>query len=191
MTRDEAVEILNSLITNPNLLKHAFAVEAVMTALAVYFKTNTSYKEIDESKWALTGLLHDADYDITRDQPERHTLVLQEKFSAKLDSNILHAIRAHNYAYSKIAPQTLMDWSLYCCDDLTGLITACALVLPDKKLASLTSDFVLNKFNEKSFAKGANRDQMKLCQEKLGLSLKAFIDIALTAMQRISLQLGL
>jgi predicted hydrolase (HD superfamily) len=83
-----------------------------------------------------------------------------------------------------------MDWSIYCCDELTGLIIAAALVHPDKKLASIDMVFIMNRFNEKSFAKGANRDQIKHCEEKLGIPLSEFIEIVLSSMQEISSELG-
>ncbi len=88
-------------------------------------------------------------------------------------------------------PDSLMDWSISCCDELTGLIIASTLISPEKKLALVTSDFVLNRFKEKSFAKGANREQIKMCEEKLQIPLNEFVSIALLAMQQIAPDLGL
>lgn len=84
-----------------------------------------------------------------------------------------------------------MDWAIYCCDQLTGLIVAAALVHPDKKLASLNVEFILNRMKQKDFAKGATREQILLCEEKLGIPLNEFIDITLHAMQGISKDLEL
>ena len=84
-----------------------------------------------------------------------------------------------------------MEWSLYCCDELTGLIVAVALVKPDKKLASVTVDSVLNKWKSKGFAAGVDRGQIELCSEKLGIELRDFIGITLEAMQIIHDNLGL
>jgi len=192
MTREEAFNLLNTLIRNPNLIKHHLAAEAVMKSLANYFKINPrpGTGEIDTEKWGLVGLLHDADYEITKSNPKRHGLVLEERLKEKLSPDVIYAIKAHNYNANGIEPKSLMDWSLYCADELTGIIIAGVLVSPDKKLSSLTSDFIFNRFNEKSFAKGANREQVKMCQEKLGIPLREFMDISLKAMQGISLQLG-
>ena len=84
-----------------------------------------------------------------------------------------------------------MDWAITACDQLTGLITACALVRPDKKLASVTLESVEKKFGQKAFAAGAYRNSIMLCESKLNIPLKDFIEITLQAMQDISDQLGL
>ena len=84
-----------------------------------------------------------------------------------------------------------MDWAIRCADQLTGLIVAAALVHPDKKLAPLTPEFILKRMNEKSFAKGADREPIKQCEEKLGIPLTQFIEIVLKSMQGISTDLGL
>jgi uncharacterized protein len=190
MTREEAFNLLNTLIKNPNLVKHHLACEAVMRTLAIYFKTDKNMQDIDEDKWAITGLLHDADYDITRYEPEKHTKVFEEKYGNQVDPDVLYAIKAHNYKNNKVEPKSIMDWTLYCCDELTGLIIASVLVSPDRKLSLLTSDFILRKFNEGSFAKGCDRQQIKLCEEKLGIPLLDFIGISLRGMQIISEELG-
>jgi predicted hydrolase (HD superfamily) len=98
---------------------------------------------------------------------------------------------AHNWKNTGVEPKTKMDWALFCGDSLTGLIVAATLVLPSKKLADLTVQNVLNRFKEKSFARGTRREDIALCQEKLGLTLEEFIEISLRAMQRISKELGL
>lgn len=190
MTREEAYEELTSLIKNPNLIKHHLAAEAVMRAL--YRKFNAkSLDPAQEERWGMVGLLHDADYELTKDQPERHTLELEKLLGNKLDEGMMHAIKSHNFARTGVEPNSTLDWSIYACDELTGLIIASALVHPDKKLKSLTSDFVLNRFKESSFAKGADRKQIKACEEHLGIPLKEFVEINLKAMQGISQDLGL
>jgi predicted hydrolase (HD superfamily) len=190
MTREEALNILNSLIKNPSLIKHHLAVESVMKALAEYFKAHSNIVSIKTEDWGLTGLLHDADYDITRYAPERHTLLFEEKYKNKVSAEIIYAIKAHNFKNNGVEPKSLMDWSLYCCDELTGLIIASALVLPDKKLISLNSDFVLKKFRDGTFARGCDREEIKMCEQKLGIPLKDFVEISLKAMQNISNELG-
>ena len=85
----------------------------------------------------------------------------------------------------------MLEWSLYCCDELTGLIVAVALVKPDKKLASVSVDSILNKWKQKSFAGGVKREQIEECEERLAIPLREFIEIALTSMQEIHEDLGL
>ncbi len=189
MNRDEAYKTLNEFIKNQNLIKHHLACEVTMKAL--YRRLNFEQNPQDEEKWGLVGLLHDADYELTKDTPEKHTIVLEEKIGDKLSPDVMHAIQSHNADRNGVTPQNLMDWSIYCCDELTGLIVAAALVHPDKKLNSLSVDFIMNRFGEKSFAKGADREMIKKCEEKLGIPLNEFIDITLSAMQEISAELGL
>ncbi len=189
MTRDEAYQILTKYLTTPNLIKHCLATEAVMKAL--YRRLNLQYNQADEEKWGIVGLLHDADYEMAKGKPEVHGLLLFEKEPNTIPDDIAYAIKAHNFENTKVEPKTLMDWSIYCVDQLTGLIVAATLIHPTKKLASLTPDFVMNRFNSNSFAKGADRNSIKRCEEKLGIALTEFIAITLVAMQGISDTLGL
>ena len=140
-----------------------------------------------EEMWGLAGLLHDLDYEETAKTPERHTLITEELLKPyALDPEIIHAIKCHN----ALAPrQSLMDRALYAADPITGLIVAAVLMHPEKKLAQVDVDFVLRRFKEKSFAKGANREQILTCSE-MDLSLEVFTGIALASMQGISQELG-
>lgn len=191
MTREDAYKTLTEMIKNPNLIKHHLACEAVMKTLAKRFTGLNTQTTINVDQWGIVGLLHDADYELTRDNPKNHTLVLQNKIKFYVEPEVMYAIKSHNWPNVNAQPKNLMDWSLYCCDELTGLIIAGALVHPDKKLASLTTEFILNRFKEKSFAKGADREHVQLCEKKLGITLTEFIDLALKAMQGINIQLGL
>ena len=181
MTREEAYELAKSRLKNRNLFKHVLAVEAVMRALARHFGE-------DEERWGLAGLLHDLDYEETKDDPERHTLVTAELLqNYDVDEEIVHAIKAHN---NRVPRESLMDKAIYAADPVTGLIVAAALMHPSKRLAGIDVPFVLRRFKEKRFAAGANREQIRSCEE-IGLSLEEFLDIALRAMQGISEDLGL
>lgn len=114
------------------------------------------------------------------------------KQAGETDEEIINAILSHNYAHTgQNSPKNKLEWSLYCCDELTGLIVAVALVKPDKKLASVTTDSIMKKWNEKSFARGVKREQIEECKPRLGIPLESFIQIALEAMQGISEDLGL
>ncbi len=187
ITRQKAIEILNTHLKNKNLFRHCLAVEAAMRALAKYFNE-------DEEKWGLVGLLHDGDWEKTKDTPHHHTLKMVEwlKEAGEDDQEIIEAILSHNYSHTQNnPPKNKMEWALYTVDELTGLIIATALVMPDKKLNSVGVESVLKKFPSKSFAAGVNREKIKLCQEKLGIELNRFIEIVLSAMKNITQELGL
>jgi len=184
MQRLQALEVLKQNIQNQNLIKHCLAVEAIMRALARYFKE-------DEEKWALCGLLHDIDYEKTKDEPKKHSLIGAEMLKELgVEQDICQAVKVHNEMHG-IFPQTKMEKSLYVSDPLTGLIVAATLVLPSKKIKDLEVSNVLNRFGEKAFARGANREIISKCQEYLDLSLEQFVEIGLSAMKGIAKELGL
>ncbi|MGI9952176.1 HDIG domain-containing metalloprotein [Moorellaceae bacterium AZ2] len=183
MQREEAIKLLQKHIKTPNLLKHCLAVEAVMRALARHLGE-------DEEKWGLAGLLHDIDYEATKDDPERHSLVGGEMLEQEgLDPEIVYAVKAHNEVHG-LPREDRLSKALYATDPLTGLIVAAALIRPEKKLAPVDVSFLLNRYQEKSFARGAKREQIAACQE-LGLSLEDFLHIGLEAMKGIADELGL
>lgn len=182
MDRQTALDLLQSQVKTRNLVKHCLACEAALGALAARL-------DEDENAWRLAGLLHDVDYDRTSDSPDEHGRIgAQMLEEAGVDSEIVHAVLAHA---DKVPRESALDRALWCVDPLTGLIVAAALIRPEKKLSAIDTQFVLNRFGEKSFARGANRDQIRACEEELGLSLQEFTDISLTAMQGISGELGL
>ncbi|MCX6759352.1 MAG: HDIG domain-containing protein [Candidatus Nealsonbacteria bacterium] len=184
MNREEAFNILKENLSNQNLIKHSLAVEAIMRVLARHFGK-------DQEKWALAGLLHDIDYDKVKNDLSQHSLAgaqMLEKLG--LDKDICQAVKVHNEAHG-IAPETIMEKALFVTDPLTGLIVAAALVLPSKKLNDLTPENVLNRFKEKAFARGANREIIKKCEDLLNLKLEEFVKVGLEAMQKSSQELGL
>jgi putative nucleotidyltransferase with HDIG domain len=187
MTREEALELLHSKMQNQNLRRHCYAVGAVMRTLANNFNE-------DEAEWEIAGLLHDMDYEVTKDEPKSHTrLAIEWLNETDVSEEVKNSILAHGWGYveGNPEPSNNMEWSIYCCDELTGLIVACALVKPDKKLSSVTVESIKNKWNQKAFAAGVNRDQIAMCEEKLNITLDKFIGIALTSMQEIHEELGL
>lgn len=183
MIRKEVLDSINENVENKNLVKHMLATEAILRALARRFGE-------DEEEWGLTGLLHDIDVELTRGDMSTHSK-LGADLAKELGASeaMAHAILCHNEAHG-ISRETKLDKALFCVDPLTGLITAAALVRPDKKLAGLGAKSVIKRFKEKSFAAGANREQISLCSE-IGLELGEFIELGLTAMQEISGDLGL
>jgi putative nucleotidyltransferase with HDIG domain len=184
MEREKLLNLLKENLKSPNLIKHSLAVEAGMKALARYFGE-------DEEKWGIAGLLHDIDYEKTKGDPNLHSKVGSQILREMgFDQEICDAVLTHNEAHG-ILPLSRMAKALFCLDPLTGLIVAATLVLPSKKLKDLKVENVLNRFKEKSFARGANREIIKKCEEYLGLPLEKFVEITLKAMQEISDQLGL
>ncbi len=184
ISRVEALKILNDNIKSPNLVKHSLAVEAIMKGLAEYFKE-------DEEKWGILGLLHDIDYEKTKDKPEEHSLIGSQMLKERgFEDEFTRAVASHNEVHN-ILPDSLMAKALFVSDPLSGLIVASTLVLPSKKISDLTVENVLNRFKEKAFARGANRGQIQKCDQYLNLSLEQFIEIALKSMQEISEELGL
>jgi putative nucleotidyltransferase with HDIG domain len=187
MTKSDAIKLLHSKMQSQNLRRHCYAVAAVMKALAKHFNEY-------EPKWELVGLLHDGDYEETKDTPEKHTVLMAQwlKEKGETDKEILDAILSHNYSHTgQNPPKNNLEWSLYCCDELTGLIVAVTLVRPEKKLSVVTVENILSKWKQKSFAAGVKREQIEMCEEKLGIKLNDFIEIALKAMQNTSKDLGL
>ena len=144
----------------------------------------------DEEKWGLAGLLHDIDYDDTKDKPELHSLEGAKMLAEMgLPQEVIYAVKVHNVRHG-LPRQSLMDKALYATDPTTGLIVAGALIKPEKKLAAIDVPFLVNRMKEKSFAKGANREQIRACTE-MGLTLEEFLDLSLEAMQGAASELGL
>lgn len=181
MTRDQALTLVHQSVKTKNLVKHMLAVEAAMRALAPRFGGNPD-------RWALAGLLHDLDYEETKDDSLHHGEItvrrLQE--AGVDDPEILGAILAHA---GRKEPETPMEIALTAVDPLTGLIVAAALVHPER-ISGLTPQNVLNRYREKGFARSASREGIAL-GTRLGLTLEEFVGIVLSAMQGIRTDLGL
>jgi putative nucleotidyltransferase with HDIG domain len=186
ITKEKALELLHSKMQSVNLRKHCYSVGAVMSALAKHFGE-------DENRWEIVGLLHDGDYEFTKEDPGNHAKLMAQwvRELGEADEELLTGIESHGWFHEGKLPQTKMQWALFCCDELTGLIIAVTLVRPDKKLATVTVDNILSKWNQKSFAAGVKREDIEKCEKELGIPLKEFIGIALKAMQNISQELGL
>lgn len=185
MTREEALTLINKHIKNENMIKHCLASEAVLKALA---------KELgeDENAWSMAGLLHDIDVEITNADLAIHTKEAVNLLrNAGISEEIIEAIRLHNEeAHPGEHRSTKFQYALAAGETITGMITATALVYPDKKLSSVKVSSVTKRMKEKSFARSVNRDIIMEC-EKLGMDLNRFTEISLKAMQGISADLGL
>ena len=184
LDRQQAWELLIKHLKNGNLQKHSLAVEYVMRAFAKVFGE-------DEEVWGITGLLHDLDYEYTKSDINKHGLVSERILSeAGVNEFIIQAIKAHNPALHQDL-NSLLAKTLYSVEELTGLVVACALVQPDKKLISVSIDSLKRKFKQKSFAAGVDRELIRSSEELIGLSLDDVFRIALQAMQEHAKELGL
>jgi putative nucleotidyltransferase with HDIG domain len=183
VTREEALDSIKANIENQNTIKHMLATEAIMRALAKRFGE-------DEEEWGLTGLVHDIDMELTEGDMSTHSKLgadLVRELGAS--EAMARAVLCHNEAHG-IPRESRLDKALFCADPLTGLITAAALVRPDKKLAGVEAKSVRKRYKEKSFAAGAKREQIAQCAE-LGLELDDFLELGLEAMKGIAPSLGL
>lgn len=181
MEREEALELVKKHLKNKNLVKHSLAVEACMKAMA-------SRLNKDVEKWELAGILHDLDYEITEKSPELHTTetvkILKE---IGIEPDIINTIQAHA---GKVPCQSEMEWAIFSIDPLTGLVIAATLMHPSKKLKEVDLGFVKRRYKEKSFARGARREDIEQIKN-IGMDLDEFISICLEAMQGIDKELGL
>jgi putative nucleotidyltransferase with HDIG domain len=182
LNREEILDSIHGNVQDRNMIKHMLATEAIMRALARKLGE-------DEEEWGVTGLVHDIDMELVEGDMNSHGR-LGADLARELGANgaMAHAILAHNEAHG-VPLETKLDKALFCADPLSGLITAAALVRPDK-LGGLTAKSVMKRFREKSFAAGVNRGQVAECG-KIGLELEEFITLGIEAMKGISSELGL
>jgi putative nucleotidyltransferase with HDIG domain len=184
ITREEAFDLLRERVQNENLVKHCLATEAIMKKMAERLGE-------DPDTWAVTGLLHDLDFEETKDSPAEHTKRTVEVLKDRsFPDDALRAIREHNAEGLGIPRESRFGIALACSETITGLIVATALVYPDKKLASVKPKSVRKRMKEGAFARNVNREIIREC-ERIGLPLDEFIQLSLTAMQGIAAQLGL
>ncbi|MBM4462504.1 MAG: HDIG domain-containing protein [Chloroflexi bacterium] len=183
MDREEVLDSIKANVTNDNLIKHMLATEAIMRALARRLHE-------DEEEWGLTGLIHDIDVELTERDPKSHSR-LGADLAKELGASeaMCHAILCHNEVHG-VPCDTPISKALFCADPLTGLITAAALIRPDKSLSGVTTESLVKRFKEKRFAAGANRQDIASCQD-LGIGLEEFLTLGLESMQGIATELGL
>ena len=183
MTRDEAYNIVQEYVKNENLIRHMLSVEAAMRFYA------EKYGE-DVEMWGMSGLLHDFDWEIhpTLEQhPQDGVPILRER---GVPQEIVRSIQSHA-EHTGVPRQTLMEKALYACDEITGLIVAVALVRPSKSLHDLKIKSVKKKWKDRSFAAGANREEISGAAEEFGVPLWEHVDNVIQAMRGIAPQLGL
>ncbi|MDW8045440.1 MAG: HDIG domain-containing protein [Nitrososphaerota archaeon] len=183
MNRDEALTLVKMNLKKDSMVKHVLAVEAIMRGLAEYFN-----EDID--LWGLVGLLHDIDYESVEGDMKKHGLVAESILHGKVNDSIIRAIKSHNYVNTCIMPESRMERALISADAISGLIVACALVMPSKRLSEVKVETIVKKFKDKDFARGSDRSRILMC-ESLGIKKEQFFEIALKALQRIDAELGL
>jgi putative nucleotidyltransferase with HDIG domain len=182
MNRSQALEIVREYVKNENLVRHMLAVEAAMRFYAGKFGE-------DEAMWGMTGLLHDFDWEIhpTLDQhPQDGAPILRQR---GVPDVIIQAILSHA-DHTGVPRRTPMQKGLYACDEITGLITAVALVRPSRSLDDLTSQSVKKKWKDRAFAAGANREEISKAAEEFGIQLWEHVDNVILAMRPIAGELG-
>lgn len=181
MERDQAIELVKQHLKNKNLVKHCLAVEACMRAMATHLGE-------DVDKWGLAGILHDLDYEMTEKSPDLHTVeTVKILENTDVGADIIDAIKAH----AAMKPcENDMEWSIFSIDPLTGLIIAATLMHPSRKLKEVDLGFIKRRYKEKSFAKGAKREEIEQIKN-IDMDLDDFISICLKAMQGIDSDLGL
>ena len=158
-----------------------------------YKKQGLDTGKLSADGWEIVGILHDSDYEITKDDWNRHTILLLEWLKDyDVDGEMLDVFRSHNNKITNLRqPETLLEWTLECCDELTGFIVAVVLVMPSKKLEDVTVERVLKRFKLKEFARAVDRSQIYQCEEKVNVPLEKFVETALEAMQKNSELLGM
>jgi putative nucleotidyltransferase with HDIG domain len=183
-SHNAALDLLRRHVTSDVLIKHCLATEAVMRALAARLSE-------DMERWGLAGLLHDLDFEQTKDAPAEHGLKTAEILAAEgVTPDVIQAIREHNSEALGIACESRMGIALTAGETVTGLIVATALVQPDRRLASVKVSSVRKRMKDKAFARNVSRERILDC-EKLALSLDDFLTISVEAMQGVAGDLGL
>lgn len=182
--REEAFELLKEFNKSDSLIKHALSVEAVMRHFAELFN------EPDVEKWGIVGLVHDIDYEM---YPEEHCVKAGEILKKRnWPEDYIHAIQSHGYGICiDVEPVERMEKVLYTIDELTGLITATALMRPSKSILDMEVKSVKKKWKQKSFAAGVNREVIEEGCKKIDMELDKVIEETIKGMQKVAEEIGL
>lgn len=194
LTLQTATDILHENMQNKNLRKHCYAVGKTLSEFYDFYKNERrDTGNLTKEQWEIAGILHDADWEKTANTPEKHVFELISWLEDyQVPEELLNALKSHNHKEAQIrTPQTLLEWTLECCDELTGFIVAVTLVMPNKKLSEVSVETIFKKFKQKEFAKAVERERILQCEQKLGVKPEKFVEITLNAMQKNSGLLGL
>jgi putative nucleotidyltransferase with HDIG domain len=182
LTRDGAMALVRDHIVKESNLKHMIAVGAVMRQLALRLGE-------DPELWEVIGILHDVDLEECSGM-EDHTLIARDMLRGKVEEEVVQCIMAHNAEVTGVPVDSTPKRGLIASDAVSGLVIACALVMPSKKLADVRRESLVKKFGNRDFAKGASRERIMLCQE-LGLQRDVFLELALEGMKLRADEMGL
>lgn len=183
MNRQEAVDLVQTYVKNENLIRHMLAVEAAMRFYAEKFGE-------DAERWGVVGLLHDFDWEIhptLEEHPQAGVPILEANH---VPAELIRAVLSHA-DHTGVARESRMEKALAACDEITGLITAVALVRPSRSLHDLTASSVKKKWKDRAFAAGANREEIESCTQEFGVPLWEHVENVIAAMRRIAPELGL
>jgi predicted hydrolase (HD superfamily) len=183
LSRDEAIVILKKYIKDENLLKRSIITEVVLRQIAKNLGE-------DEEIWGITGLLHNLDYDYTKDNPEKRGVLSANILENLLPEICINAIKANNYMHTDYIPITSLDKSLISTAELSRFIMIVAKSLQTKHLNDVDVDTLIEKFNDQELGKGFNRHRIKLCED-VGFDLELFFKLTLLTLKPISERLGL
>lgn len=184
--REQAFEILRKYNNEESHIHHAIAVENTMRHFAKIFGEN-------EDLWGVVGILHDIDWELTTQTPEKHCHIAPDLLRKEnIDENIIHAVQSHGYGIcTDVEPSNNMEKVLFTIDELTGLIITAGLVRPSKSLSDLELKSVKKKWKDKAFARGVNREIIKTGAERLGMPLDDVIQETINALRPVEKQIGL
>ena len=182
-TREEAYRLLKEFNKSESLIKHALSVEGVMRYMA-------QKRGEDEEKWGIIGLVHDLDYER---YPEEHCAKMKEILTERgWPEEYIHAVMAHGWGLvTDVEPEHEMEKVLYAIDELTGLVTAVALVRPSRSVLDMKVKSVSKKWKDKSFAAGANREVIEQGAQMLGMELKDLFEDVIMGMRGVAEAIGL
>ena len=180
--REEVLALMHEYVQSESLRRHMYAVEAACRAYARRFGE-------DEDLYGLTGLIHDFDYERF---PDEHPMPGIEILRGRgYPDEIVQAILAHASTRTGVQPESLLDRTLYACDEITGLVTAAALVRPSKSVMDMEAKSVLKKMKDRSFAAGVDREDMRHAVALLEVELADHVAFVIEAMRGIAPELGL
>lgn len=182
-TYDEALSLFKEFNQSESLLKHAYTVEGVMRYMAQKLGE-------DEERWGIVGIMHDLDYERF---PEQHCSKAREILEERgWPEEYIRAIVSHGWGIcSDVEPQTNLEKTLYTIDELTGLITAVAIIRPSKSVADLEVKSVMKKWKDKSFAAGVNRSVIEKGTAMLGVELRDLVTDVIMGMRQVADRIGL
>ncbi len=184
ISKMDALKLLQQYVKKESMIAHSLASEVVMRHLAIQLHQ-------DADKWAIAGLLHDLDVEVTQANAKTHGQVcIQMLREAGVDEEVIDAISMHNEESSGKERSTVFQHALAAGETITGLIIATTLVYPDKKIASIKTKSVVKRMKEKAFAASVKRENILEC-EKIGIPLAEFAEIAIVAMKTIAEEIGL